>query len=190
MFLFRLQIQWRRRYLSTLFCRTPTCIPIQCHLDYCCTSWYSSITQKHKYKLQIVQNKIARYILNFSPRDHIGQSELNLLNLLKFKDRVTQLRLNHVFNIYHNQGASYLGQNFTRTSKAHSHVTRSSSNCNFFIPRAKGIASSTFCYNAILDWNMLPSSTKNLPTKYAFKKSVKQHLANKSLNQEMSEFTV
>jgi hypothetical protein len=162
---------------------------IQCHMDYCCTSWYSGITQKYKQKLQIAQNKIARYILKLSSRDHIGQTELNLLNLLKFNDRVKQLRLNHVFNILNSQGAAYLSQNFNKSSNVHSHRTRSS-NTNFIVPRVKGIASSTFYYNAILDWNALPPNTKGLPTKYAFKRSVKQHLASNSLNQEMAVFTV
>ncbi|XP_072047123.1 uncharacterized protein [Amphiura filiformis] len=160
---------------------------IQCHMDYCCTSWYSGLTQNHKNKLQITQNKVARYILKLSPRDHIGQHELNLVNLLKICDRVKQLRLNH--NIYHCQGALYLNQNFTRTSSAHSYGTRSSES-NFIVPRVKGIASNTFYYKAILDWNDLPSNIKGLPTKSAFKQSVKQHLASNSLSQEMSDFTV
>ena len=162
---------------------------IQCHMDYCCTSWYSGIARVYQHKLQITQNKIARYILRLSSRDHIGQPELNLLKLLKFKDRVKQLRLNHVFNIYNALGAAYLSHNFTRSSSAHSHRTRSS-NYNYIVPRVTGIASSTFFYNATLDWNALPPRIQVLPTKYAFKQNVKQHLATMSLNQEKSDFTV
>ena len=109
-------------------------------MDYCCTSWYSGIARVYQHKLQITQNKIARYILRLSSRDHIGQPELNLLKLLKFKDRVKQLRLNHVFNIYNAHGAAYLSQNFTRSSNVHSHRTRSS-NYNYIVPRVTGIAS-------------------------------------------------
>ena len=162
---------------------------IQCHMDYCCTSWYSGLNQKYKHKLQTAQNKIARYILSLSCRDHIGQTELNLLKLLKFNDRVKQLRLNHVYNIFNAQGATYLRQNFTRSSEAHSHRTRSSDS-GFIVPRVAGIASTTFYYNAILDWNALPPRIKGLPTKLAFKQNVKQHLANSSLNKEMAAFTV
>jgi len=162
---------------------------IQCHMDYCCTSWYSGITQKHQKDLQIAQNKIARYILSLSSRGHIGQYELNLLNLLKFNDRVKQLRLNHVFNIFNNQGAAYLGQNFTRSINIHSHRTRSSE-FNFIVPRVKGKAASTFYYNAILDLNALPPNIKGLPIKSVFKQRVKQHLASSSLSEEQSNFTV
>lgn len=155
--------------------------------DYCCTSWFANISQKHKKKLQTTQNKIARFIMNFSARDHIGQAELNLLAFLNIKDRVKQLRLNHVFNIYHSQGASYLNQNFTRSSNIHSHRTRFSS-ANFSVPRADGITSTSFFYNAIRDWNALPLNIKDIPSKLSFKWSVKQHLADVTLDQELSDF--
>ena len=72
---------------------------IQCHLDYCCTSWYSSLSQNLKQKLQITQNKVVRYILKLSPRTHIGQVELDALKYLCIPDRVNQQRLNIVFKI-------------------------------------------------------------------------------------------
>ncbi len=162
---------------------------LQCHIDYCSTSWFSNTSKKYKQKLQVTQNKIIRFILNLSSRDHIGQSELDLLKFLNINDRVRQLRLNHVFNIFHSQGASYLSQNFTRSSNIHSHRTRSSS-LNFFVPSVKGVASTTFYYNAIQDWNTLPPNIKGIPTKQAFKQSVKNYLASATLNQEMSEFIV
>ena len=160
---------------------------LQCHIDYCCASWFANISQKHKKKLQTSQNKIVRFILEFSPRDHIGQAELNLLSFLNINARVTQLRLNHVFKIFHSQGAKYLHQNFTRSSSIHSHKTRSS-NSNFFVPRVDGIASSSFYYNAIQDWNTLPANIKDIPSKFVFKKCVKTHLADAAMKQELSDF--
>ena len=60
---------------------------IQCHLDYSCSSWYSGLNEALKKKLQIIQNKVARFILNKGPREHIGQKELSSIGLLKVEDR-------------------------------------------------------------------------------------------------------
>ena len=61
-----------------------------------------------------MQNKMVRFILNKNSRDHIGQKELDRLGLLNVKDRVTQLKLNHVYKIAHNTTPEYLTDNFTR----------------------------------------------------------------------------
>ena len=144
---------------------------------------------KSKHKLQVAQNKIVRFILNMSSRDHISQSKLNLINLLNIKDRVCQLRLTHAFNIFNSLGPSYLSQNFTKVSDVHAHRTRSS-NLNFIVPSVKGIASNTFYYNATRDWNGLPQSIKGISSKVTFKQRVKKHLADQALKQESAEFTV
>ena len=45
---------------------------IQCHFDYGCSFWYSSLTVKTKDKLQTTQNKLIRFALDLSPRTHIA----------------------------------------------------------------------------------------------------------------------
>ena len=55
---------------------------LQCHLDYCSTTWYPTLSSKLKNKLQTTQNKIVRYILNFNHREHVGQTELDSLKFL------------------------------------------------------------------------------------------------------------
>ena len=49
---------------------------IVCYFDYSCSSWYSALSSKLKNKLQIMQNKMVRFILGKSSRAHIGQTEL------------------------------------------------------------------------------------------------------------------
>ena len=44
---------------------------IQCYFDYCCSSWYSSLTKSLQKKLQIMQNKVARFILDLPPRSRV-----------------------------------------------------------------------------------------------------------------------
>ena len=55
---------------------------IQPHFDYAATSWYMGSTEHLKHKLQVTQNKVVRFILNKPPRQHIGQNELDMVNLL------------------------------------------------------------------------------------------------------------
>ena len=160
---------------------------LQCHIDYCCTSWFSGLNLGQQRKLQIFQNKMVRFILNLSPREHIGQVHLNSIKFLRIHDRVKQLRLSHVFNIFHSSGPSYLQRFFTKVSDSHSHRTRSSS-FNFHVPRVTGLASHSFFYQSTLDWNSLPNTIKSISDKNSFKSQVKTHLSTTSMNQELAEF--
>ena len=160
---------------------------IQCHLDYCCTAWVSSVSTRSRHKLQITQNKIVHFIMNLSPRTHSNQLTRNSVKLLSILDCVKQLILNHIYNIFNGSSPPYLTHNFTRTSRSDTHHTRSNS-FNFFIPRVRGIASKSFYYNAILDWNALRPHIQSISSKLEFKTAVKKHLAEVALRQESAEF--
>ena len=184
----RLKFLYRHSsYLNQTLRKNLCAALIQCHLDYCCTAWFSSISTRARHKLQVTQNKTVRFILNLSPRMHIDQFTRNSIKLVNTLDRAKQLRLNHVFNIFNGTSAPYLNNNFTRASISHTHRTRSSS-FNFIVPRVKGIASKTFFYNAILDWNALPPHIQTMSSRLEFKKAVKKHLADNALKQESADF--
>ncbi len=55
---------------------------VQCHLDYAVLSWYAALTQKAKRKLQILQNKMVRFILDLAPKTHLTVDHMKELNLL------------------------------------------------------------------------------------------------------------
>ncbi len=88
---------------------------VQCHLDYAVSSWYAALTQKAKRKLQIVQNKMVRFILDLAPRTHITVDHMKELNLLQVLDRAKQLRLNNAHKIFYHQAPGYLQENFVKT---------------------------------------------------------------------------
>ena len=161
---------------------------LQCHLDYCCTAWYPSLSAKLKGKLQITQNRIVRFILNLSPRDHIGQLELNKINCINIADRVEQLRLNHVFKIKNNTCPSYLSDNFCEVNSVHCRETRAS-HFNFYVPSVKGRATETFYFKGIKDWNSLPDDVKAIDNYGHFKKQTKAYILARSLERERSDFT-
>ena len=160
---------------------------IQCHLDYSCSSWYSGLTKTLKRKLQICQNKCVRFILDLPPRHSVNCDILKSLNMLNIEHRVKQMRLNHVFNIVHDKAPLYMKNSFTLVSSSH-HNTRSVGNMNFTIPYIKSCQDQTFYYNAIKDWNALPSSIKQLNNKYSFKTNVKQHLMDSLRQHEESSY--
>ncbi len=73
---------------------------VQCHLDYTVSSWYAALTQKAKRKLQVLQNKMVRFILDLVPRTHLTVDHMKELNLLWVSDRAKQLRLNNAHKIF------------------------------------------------------------------------------------------
>ena len=47
-----------------------------------------------------MNNKVVRFILNMGPRTHIGQRELDRVGLLSVKDKVIQMKMNHVYKFF------------------------------------------------------------------------------------------
>ncbi len=60
---------------------------VRSHIDYAISSWYTAMTQKAKNKLQIIQNKMTRFILDLGPRTHITTEHMADLNTLKLPER-------------------------------------------------------------------------------------------------------
>ena len=149
---------------------------VQCHFDYSCSSWYAGLSKKLKHKLKVTQNKVVRFLLNMAPRTSITSDILESVNILSVENRVTQLRLNHVFNIVHGTAPNYLTDNFIKVSSIHNR-TRFSEH-NFIVPYVKSFDSGTFYCNAITDWNRLPDKLKKITTKTTFKHELKKHLFN------------
>ena len=140
----RLKFLYRHSNFFNLKLRKDLCSAlVQCHLDYCVSSWFTGLSKACQHKLHIVHNRMICFILGLSPRDHVGPSELHNIKLLNFQSRAQQLRLNHMFSIFHQTAPGYLNQFFNRVSSVHSHATRASS-LNFHIPKIKGIAFKTF----------------------------------------------
>jgi hypothetical protein len=89
---------------------------IQCYFDYACSAWYCGISKQLRYRLQTTQNKVVRFILNLGPREGISRNILDSLGFLNVEDRAMQLRLNHVYNIFHGNSPSYICEQFVMNS--------------------------------------------------------------------------
>ena len=153
----RLKFLYRQAKLLDVKCKMSLCSAlITCHMDYACSSWYSGLTNTLRKKLQVCQNKVVRFILDLPPMLYINYSVLSSLNLLNVEDRVAQLRLNLVYNIYQGKAPSYLSEHFLLRSETSRRNTRSCSNLDYIVPRIKTCESGSFFHQGIQNWNELP----------------------------------
>ena len=110
---------------------------IQCYFDYSCSSWYDGLNKSLKHKLQVAQNKVIRFILNLKPMTRISYSILSEIKMLKVEDSAKQMRVNHVFNVYHELAPQCLNRHCLRVADSHSYRTRNTL-FNFVVPSIKG----------------------------------------------------
>ena len=123
----RLKFLYRHRKVLSRDIRKILCMSlVQCHLDYACISWYYNLTNNLKHKLQVLQNKMVRFILDKGNREHIGQTEFIQINCTNIDNRVKQIGLNIVHKLYYLKKLEYLLCKFIRTNNSHSHNTQNS----------------------------------------------------------------
>ena len=150
---------------------------IQPYMEYCASSWYSSINSALRLKLDVLQRKMMRFIYNFEFTKHVGYSELKSLSWLSVPDRVKFFKLVHVFRIKHGLAPSYLTTHFTSVSDTHSYHTRGSVS-NFHVSKSVAIAPTTFAVTGIRHWNELPGHLKLIDSLKVFKRKLLAYLLN------------
>ena len=122
-----------------------------------------------------MQNKIIRFILKLEPRSHIGGEEFQKLGILKVEDRIKQLKLYHVFKMYHDKAPQYLISHFRKFSNIHRYSTRGSAT-DFILPKVKGQACNSFFFTGIKEWNSLPNHFTTSKTPRAIQKGFQKPL--------------
>ena len=158
---------------------------IQCHFDYASASWFSELSQKNKSKFQVLQNKVVRYLLNLTPRTHVGVNEFKAVKMLPVNYRVDQLKLNLMFNINHGMAPSYMFS--SRVRDQHSIGTRSRE-YDVVVPRVRGPGSSTFAFTAAKLWNALPANIQRIDTPGSFRRAVLMFLVRKYESYDSNPF--
>ncbi|CAL4061329.1 unnamed protein product, partial [Meganyctiphanes norvegica] len=170
----RLKFLYRCREMLNFESRKTLCSAlIQCQFDYSCSSWYPGIGKGLQDKLQVMQNKIIRFILNLDNRAHIGNRELAKTGFLKVPERVKQLKLGHVIKIKNKTSPYYMSANFQSLNENENRIVTRSKVSNFFKPR---VCTNTFVYSAINDWNNLPSEIKEIKNENTFKDKLRKYL--------------
>ena len=96
-------------------------------MDYACSSWYHGLQKNlKKHKLQILQNKTIRFVLDLTPRSHIGYSEFNRVNWLPVRFTVQQIVSTNMHKLIHGNAPLYLRKGISMVQIRHSSNTRNS----------------------------------------------------------------
>ena len=72
---------------------TLTTALIQCYFDYSCSSWYCSLGKGMMKKLQVVQNKVVRFVLDLGPNSRINYDILDKVNMLSVTDLSPSIKI-------------------------------------------------------------------------------------------------
>ena len=112
-------------------------------IDYANPAWYSNINKSDQKKLQIIQNKMERFINCFGPRTHVGYSELSKADFLEVNQRSKQLVLHHLHKIYHTRSNHYIQSNFDLVTDLYDYNKRNS-RFNFNLPERVGKIGNSF----------------------------------------------
>ena len=186
----RLRFLYRYKdYLTTDSRKTLCTALIQCHFDYSCSSWFPGINKGLSDKLQVLQNRMIRFILKLDSRHHIGYEELKESGFLRVSERVKQLKLGHIFKIRNKTCPNYMNTNFKLLNENVNRSSTRSYQYNFFLPSTGSQGTKTFFYTGINDWNSLPNNIKEIKNEDLFKKKVKEHLMMETKNEELKLFT-
>ena len=148
---------------------------IQPYLDYCSSTWYSSLTLCLRNRLDVLQRRMVRFILSKEARDHVGSGELRHLSWLSIPDRVRYFKLVQVSKIRLGKSPPYLSKNIFRITGRHSHNTRRSSH-DYFVSKDLAFSSASFAYTAVRHWNDLPSPLKADCSVGTFKSRLKENM--------------
>ena len=173
----RLAFLYRNSSLLDVKCRQILCTSlIQPYIDYCCSSWFSSLSVALRERLNVLQRKMVRFIHGMDYRGHVDLKNLRELNWLSIPDRVQYFKLLHLFRIRNKTAPKYLRTNFTSISDVHDHGTRGS-RYNFRISKEMALSPKTFAFTAIKQWNLLPNDIKSINVFRVFKRKLKEHLS-------------
>ena len=145
---------------------------VQPCLDYCLVSWYLKLTVAFRNRLDVLQRKMARYVLGIGPRAHIGPGTLRELGWLSILDRVRYFALLHVYRVRKGCGPSYLRKGFVMIADIHNHKTRASST-GYHI--SGDDVDGSFGLFGKKEWNALPDRLKNLENINIFKDHLKKY---------------
>ena len=146
---------------------------VQPCIDFCILSWYVSLSEELRGRLNVLQRKMVRYVYGWGPRSHVGSATFRELGWLQISDRVRYFAMLHAFRIRKGLAPSYLVRGFVQVAAVHGHHTRASGH-GFHI--SKDDLPGGFAYFAKVQWNSLPVELKSIDSMAIFKVRLKRYL--------------
>ena len=164
----RLKFLYRKKMSLNQYCRKTVCMTmIQSIIDYASNFYYHGLPKFLQSRLQVVQNKMIRYVLNYSNRSHLVATDFNEVKWMSIENRIKYLALSHVFNCLDEQAPEYL-QVFERVNESHHYNTRHSVNA-LILPKVGSYGIKSFQYIGAIIWNSLPDEIQTTFSKSLFK---------------------
>ena len=158
---------------------------IQCHFEYASSYWYNYLTVKTKQKLQTSPNKVIRFVFDMSARAHLESAHFKQMGWLPVSQRVTYIKLNHVYRVKEGLAPKYLSENLVFNSYVHS--TRSGP-YSIFIPSGARFYRNSFVYTASHEWNKVPRNIQSVTSISLFKKKLKKYFYDEMNRNESNDF--
>ena len=104
-----LKFLYRKKMFLNQYCRKIVCMAmIQSRIDYASNFFYHSLPKFLQSRLQVVQNKMIRYVLIYSNRTHLVANDINEVKWMSIESRIKYLAASHVFNCIDEQAPEYL----------------------------------------------------------------------------------
>ena len=147
---------------------------VSSHLDYC-NSLYYGLPDSSLYKLQRVQNALARVVYPHVKRHHHITPILRKLHWFPIKERILFKIATLTFTTLKNQLPSYMFNLLTRHNPSRS--LRSIHQYKLVCPRIDSAnGRQSFSYSAPTTWNFLPFHLRSLDAIDTFCSHLKTHL--------------
>lgn len=145
------------------------------HFDYC-SSIIFIMNDSQLERIQKIQNRAMRAIMNVKKRTHI-KLMLDTLGWLSIKQRVTFLTLKFIHKIIHGKAPQYLKEMIDKRCKYHNHNLRNNENIN--INRCKRTnTQNSLVIRGFNMYNSLTNDIKQEKNEYRFENRLKQWIKN------------
>ena len=162
------------KFLYRKYCRKTVCMAIiQSRIDYASNFYYHGLPKFLQSRLQVVQSKMIRYVLNYSNRTYLVANDFNEVKWMSIENRIKYLAASHVFNCIDEQAPEYL-QVFERVNESHHYNTRHSVNA-LILPKVGSYGIKSFHYIGAKICNSLPDEIQTMSSKSLFKMRCKKH---------------
>ena len=144
---------------------------VQPHFDHCCEVW-NAINRGQSERLQKLQNRCARIIMNF--KDEPGQSQMAVdqLGWISLEERRKHIMARLMFKVVNNLAPSRISSMFQNSNHIHSYNLRGS-NSSLFLPRPNTeYGRKCFRYSGVKICNSIPEKVRNSESLNSFNRNI------------------
>ena len=168
-----LKFLYRKKMFLNQNCRKTVCMEmIQSRIEYASNFYYHSLPTFFQTRLQVVQNKMIKYVLNYSNRTHLIANDFNEVKLMSIENRIKYFAANPVFNCIDGQAPEHLHA-FERVNESHHYNTIHIVNA-LILPKVGSYGIKSFHYIGAKIWNSLTDEIQTTFTKSLFKMRCKK----------------